>query len=309
MRFKEFDISEGIGGLEYEQSVSAVLQKILPQFKGQARFINLDCGTAGFCRFGVDLELDVNGKDFNVELKQNTKAQMGGTSVRYNPKTDQAEIVNTDTIDEDSKPFFIAAAKTKKDDIVNFIDFLKTQPPPELHANLTYKFPLSGITKDAWAAAQAQGLLKKLNDKVRFTKSSIIANAYNKKNVYYIQIGGAGLFYLNKNPYNLPIPAFEGEIDIEFRLGRSGSVDRKVGNEIHRVVGASYRCQGRLITKLKSNLSLDNEQGAVQIIQHIIGLNQKTAPAAPPTPGVANQNKSPANKVKMGQPPETPTTV
>lgn len=307
MRFHEFKIKEGYGGLEYEQVVSSVLQKILPQFKGMAKFVKLDCGTAGFCRFGVDLELDVNGKDFNVELKQNATAQMGGTSVRYNPNTDQAEIVNADTIEEDSKPFFIAAAKSKKDDIINYIEFIKQQEPAELHANLPFKFPLSGITKEAWTAAQSQGLLKKLNDKVRFTKSTVISNAYNKKNVYYIQIGGAGLFYLNKNPYNLPIPAFDGEIDIEFRLGRSGSVPRNVNGKQYSVVGASYRCQGRLITKLKSPLSLDNEKDAISVIQHIIGINQKSAQPVAPTPGIANQNSTLAvSKQPMGAEPQNP---
>ena len=304
MRFYEFttpiDEKASTGGLEYEKTVASVLQQILPQFKDQAKFVSLDCGTAGFCAFGVDLELDVGGKDFNVEIKQSKLAQMGGTSIRYNPDTDTAEIVNADTIDDESKPYFISAAKSKKDEIIAWIDTIKQQEPAELHANLPYKFPVAGVTKEAWGAAVASGALKALNDKVRFSNTNLIATAYNKKNVFYIQIGGAGLFFLNKNPYNLPIPQFEGEIDIEFRLGPSGSKSRNVAGKEYRVVGASYRCQGRLKTSIKSNMSLDNPEQAIAIIKHIIDLNSKT-PSPPPetTKSVQPQQKSPDQKLEV----------
>ncbi len=280
MRFYEIttpiDEKASVGGLEYEKTVSSVLQKILPQFKDQAKFVSLDCGTAGFCAFGVDLELDVAGKDFNVEIKQSKKAQMGGTSIRYNPDTDTAEIVNADSIDDESKPYFISAAKSKKDEIIKWIDTVRQQVPSELHANLPYKFPVAGVTKEAWSATVASGALKALNDKVRFTNTNLIAAAYNKKNVFYIQIGGAGLFFLNKNPYNLPIPQFEGEIDIEFRLGPGGSKLRKVAGKEYKVVGATYRCQGRLKTSIKSPMSLDDSEQAITIIKHIIDVNVKS---------------------------------
>ena len=119
------------------------------------------------------------------------------------------------------------------------------------------------------------GLLKKLNSAIRFKDTAIIAAAYNKKGVYYIQIGGSGLFYLNKNPYNLPIPNFSGEIDVEFRLGPSGSKIRNFNGQPIKVLGATYRCQGRLKTKLKSDLSLDNEEQAIKVITQIIAHNQK----------------------------------
>jgi len=270
------EMAASIGGIEYERSVVDVLKRVIPKIKkGDVRFIDVSCGTAGFCRYGIDLELDVAGNDFNIELKQNTKAQMGGTSVRYDPQSDRAEIVNTESIAEEFKPFFVSAVKSKKENVTKFIDFIKQQEPLELHSKIPYRFPLSSITKEAWNAAVSQGYLKTLNEKVRFKDSSIVSNAYNKKNVYYIQIGGAGLFYLNKNPYNLPIPQFEGEIDIEFRLGPSGSKPKVINGETYRVLAAAYRAQGRLVTKIKSNLSLDNEEQAIEILLQIIKHRQK----------------------------------
>lgn len=269
-------LGEGIGGLEYEQKVSQILQKILPQFQGQAKFLNLDCSTAGFCNLGVDLELDVNGRPVNVELKQNRNAQMGGTSIRYDAAAGGSTIVNADAIDDDAKPYFLKAAESKSPAIKAWIDYVRQQDPPELHANMPYKLPISAVTKDAWVSAQTAGLLKSLNDKVKFPNTSIIAKAYNNKKVFYIQIGGAGLFYLGQNIYNLPVPEFQGEIDIEFRLGPSGSKSRLIAGKEYRVVSATYRCQGRLKTKLKSNLSLDNAEDAVSVIKHIISFNSKS---------------------------------
>jgi hypothetical protein len=281
MRAREFtqidEMAKATGGLNYEKSVADTLKRILPNFKEHVKFVNMDCGTAGFCNVGVDLELDVDGNDFNIEIKQNTRAQMGGTSVRYNADTDVAEIVNSASIDEEAKPLFIAAVKTKKEDIIRFVDFIRIQEPVELNGKVKYKIPLSGITEDAWNASVKNGLLGKLSSEIKFKDTSIISSAYNKKGVYYIQIGGAGLFYLNKNPYNLPIPNFSGEIEMEIRLGRAGGTFRKFNGGLIKVVGGSYRCQGRLKTKIKSDLSLDNDEHAIKIITQIIAHNRKNA--------------------------------
>ena len=45
---------------------------------------------------------------------------------------------------------------------------------------------------------------------------------YNQKNVNYIQIGDAGLFYMGKDILNLGVPKFDGESQIEMRIKRDG---------------------------------------------------------------------------------------
>ena len=59
---------------------------------------------------------------------------------------------------------------------------------------------------------------------------------------------------------NLDVPEYKGSVNIEFRLGPSGSRARKIEGEDYRVVGAGYRCQGRLKTEIRSNYSLDNAE-------------------------------------------------
>jgi hypothetical protein len=274
MKIKEIteNISEmaaSTGGLKYETHVVKAVQETLPHFQNRVKFTNLNFATAGYSSVGIDLELQVNNSPFNIEIKQNKDAQMGGTSIRYNPATDAAEIVNRDTIDDEAEPYFLNAIQSKKEAILAFLDYMRKQEPLELHSKIPERFPISGVTKQAWTNAVKDGYLNPLNETVKFNDTSIITKAYNLKKVYYIQVGGAGLFYLNENPYNLPIPKFEGQIQIEFRLGRSGSKSRKFGDTIIETVGAGYRCQGRLKTNIKSSLSLDNTAEAFEILAYI----------------------------------------
>jgi hypothetical protein len=258
MRVVEFinNIEEtvGAGGVEYENRVYAALQS--------AQVPGLDPGAsggAGYSNVGAgDIEATFNGNAFNIEVKANKNAQLGGTSVRVDPENNAYEIVTPDAIDADAIPFYIQAAKNKADDAVAYVDFVRTLQPTELHANLPHTIPFGSVTKEAWNQAQAKGFLTKLNAIESFDNAKIIAATYNRKGVYYIQIGGAGLFYLGSNPLNLPVPEFDGAVNIEFRLGRSGSRDRKLGDQVVSVVAAGYRCQGRLKTNIKSPYTLDD---------------------------------------------------
>ena len=82
---------------------------------------------------------------------------------------------------------------------------------------------------------------------------------------------------MGKNPLNLPVPAFQGEINVEFRIGYAGdtkgsisrSFSKKAGSEeINQARRAELRCIGRMITKSKSKYSLDN----IEDIQSLFGV-------------------------------------
>jgi hypothetical protein len=75
--------------------------------------------------------------------------------------------------------------------------------------------------------------------------------------VYYIQIGGAGLFYLGKNPFKLPVPAFEGDAQIEMRIKYAGATPNSQGVKSPNR-RAEWVAIGRLVTKVKSSYSLDD---------------------------------------------------
>jgi hypothetical protein len=93
-----------------------------------------------------------------------------------------------------------------------------------------------------------------VNVKIKNTVD-FISKHYAKKGIFYIQIGGAGLFYLAGNPANLPIPQLQGNIDIEIRSARSGAKMLASGVE---VVGGGIRVQARLKTKGQSPFTADD---------------------------------------------------
>ena len=49
-------------------------------------------------------------------------------------------------------------------------------------------------------------------------------NYYAAKQNYYIQIGGYGMYYMQQNPAQLPIPQFSSSMRVRIRVKRGGSV-------------------------------------------------------------------------------------
>ena len=197
---------------------------------------------AGASATGADADFVVGGKRYLLEVKKDADAQMGGTSVRYD--NGEFEIVS-ESVDKSTTALIVSALSSK----VVHIERL-------LAAIGGHKFPTT-CDKHTWTVAKEKGLLKPINTKIK-KNAQFIIDHYKDKGIDYIQIGGSGLFYLDKNPANLPIPKLQGEIDIELRAGRSGSTLNVAG--VRRVSGL-LRAQARLKFKGKSPVSLDNEIG------------------------------------------------
>ena len=102
-------------------------------------------------------------------------------------------------------------------------------------------------------------MLGKINKNTK-TGVGFIVKHYNKKGVYYIQIGGSGLFYMGKNPLKLPVPELKADIQIEMRLGYGGGKLSFPTDPPTPARSAGLRLIGRLLTRGKSPYSLDNEE-------------------------------------------------
>ena len=197
---------------------------------------------AGASATGADADFVVGGKRYLLEVKKDADAQMGGTSVRYN--NGEFEIVS-ESVDKSTTALIVSALSSKVVHIERLLAAIGGR-----------KFPTT-CDKHTWTVAKEKGLLKPINTKIK-KNAQFIIDHYKDKGIDYIQIGGSGLFYLDKNPANLPIPKLQGEIDIELRAGRSGSTLNAAG--VRRVSGL-LRAQARLKFKGKSPVSLDNEIG------------------------------------------------
>jgi hypothetical protein len=229
------------GGFEFEQQVIDTL------------IAAGVCGTitegAGASAADADADMMVNGVRHLIEVKQDAKAQMGGTSLKFNGSF---EVVGKG-VSEETVGAICTEMNKKRGEIKNLLDFIGAD-----------SFPAS-CEKKVWDEAKEKGLLVPVNTIVK-RDAQFICDHYRKKGIHYIQIGGAGLFHMGENPANLPVPKLEGAINLEVRAGRSGS--RKGKDGVERVSGG-LRVQGRLQFDGKSDFTLENVESIKKMIKSL----------------------------------------
>ena len=235
-------MSSNVEGFEYENTVISAL-------KVAGHCGNITEG-AGASAADADADLKIGDDVYLVEVKKDAGAQMGGTSVRY---IDGEFEVASDAVEQDTVEMIVEALEPKREAINSFLHFVGAS-----------QFPATCL-KDVWGAARVAGLLKPINAKIR-KNTDFIANHYKKKGIHYIQIGGAGLFYLSENPANLPVPKLDGQIDIELRAGRSGS---RLNLDGQSVVSGLLRAQGRLKFTGESPYTLDNPESVKELVKEV----------------------------------------
>lgn len=272
-RFVDF-VKEGTvaaGGLAYEGKVRTAVSTALKKMKVARSDLYLKPDEAGgFDSTVVDMYLSLKGKEVPIEIKMDKNAQMGGSSLKFDGRKWTLAEKGLKNIDPDTQQLLIAAAEDKVGEYKKLMTHLKTYEPKALHRNIT-QIPFR-CTKPAWEKAVAAGKLKPTNTTVKFN-TRFIHDWYAGKGCYYIQIGKLGLFYLKKNPLNLPIPQLSGEIEIYLRLVRGGASMLKTGEfKGENVSTVNLRAQGKLKLKGRSNLSLDNPADCEKIFYNMLGI-------------------------------------
>lgn len=252
MKFSQFvQLQETVGqkGLDYELKVFSAMKD------AKVEFLNVgDKPGAGFSNVGAgDIEASYKGKAFNIEIKSTAKDQMGGGSFRYDMATKSFSPVKE--MDAEELDLLMSAATTKIGDINEYILAARKIEPTQYHKAIS-GIPLK-ISKQGREELKKRGFLGKINKNTK-TTTTFISRHYNKKGVYYIQVGGSGLFWMGKNPLNLPVPELKGEIQVEMRLGFGGSKLKFPTEPPTDARSAGLRLQGRMLTKGKSPYSLDN---------------------------------------------------
>jgi hypothetical protein len=194
---------------------------------------------------GPDAEIIIDGKPYKVEIKLNLFAQMGDATLKYFPG--EKKFVPSEKFDDDTQAAIVTGMKQIEDDVINWIEFLRDPRYPNSEKWVdTNKDALGsfGTTFEKYKESVRNKMLNKIStgfgadfvdkitgqtiERVKIPiKSNIIAQMYaNKKEpTYYIQIGGKGLYVLNKsvNPAKLPVPEFKGVISLETRVKPSGT--------------------------------------------------------------------------------------
>lgn len=255
MRLNEFakNVKETVGaaGPAYEAKVlKAMAAAQVPglQFEG-------DTG-AGFSSHGAgDIEAEYNGQSFNIEVKASINDQMGGGSIAFNGEKWRPSAKLAAGTEIEDLALIIKAAEGAEPALEAYLKELKTKDPVEFHArNDGIPFVAEYNAREE---LKASGHHKAMNRIVTLDQR-YIAGLYNKKNVFYIQVGGAGLFYLGSNPLGLDVPKFEGTVNVEMRLGFAGTKVKIPGRDDTTARRAEYRCIGRMKTQAKSPYTLDD---------------------------------------------------
>jgi hypothetical protein len=199
-------------------------------------FLNQE--TAGCDNTKPDMVLCINGHDVNIEVKKSIKSQAGGTSIRFDGNN--FEFVKPISGIDESKVF--ESLSKKKEDYLRFMEYHNVK-------NIPFT-----TTKDLWNKSVEEGLLKPTNCSID-CDISFIENHYNKKNTFYIQIGGKGLYYMTHDILGLGLPRLKGDMKLEIRPVRSGS---KLNKEGIRISGATLRVQARILNIVNSDFNLES---------------------------------------------------
>jgi hypothetical protein len=182
-----------------------------------------------------DAMLLYKGKEYKLEIKLDIKADFGQGSLAY---------------DEKKKKWVIAGSKTPSGQAMR--EFLESIGAEKIVNRAWTKAPRKGTVPDERITPKdVKYDYENFKDQKVRVDPRAIADYYNTKKTYYIQIGDDhGLYYMGKDIADVGCPEFKPDVQLRIRLKRGGS------NPIY-----NYRFATALqVKKLeKSNMDIENK--------------------------------------------------
>ena len=188
---------------------------------------------------GPDVQIQIPGLDpAFVEVKLNLKAGMGEGSANYSPEQGKFSIVvprDKPPMEPEFAEFVLQELHSNEQNIKEFALAIR-----DWRRKASYKwdstrggdsglfaFPFA-TTYEAYANAVKAGLYRKASEWPKagggvMLPDFFIHKLYARKDTFYIQVGGKGLYYLAENPLNLPVPQFPSKAALIYRPKPSGS--------------------------------------------------------------------------------------
>lgn len=186
-------------GFIYEETINSLLKKYKLQsnsFKG-----------AGSDPNAPDAKLTVEGTDYKVEVKLDTKVDFGQGSLDYDLAKKKWILGGAKTSSAEQMREFLTAIGVSK--LVN-----KEWPKTPRKFTVSPKFYTPEDVKYDYA---------NFKDKFVNIPGNAVSNYYNSKETYYIQIGKSGLYYMGSDPAKIGCPQFTLGLKLRIRLKRGGS--------------------------------------------------------------------------------------
>lgn len=224
-------------GILYENKINALLKKHKIQSKSFRG--------AGTDQNRPDCEIVIKDKTYYVEIKHSVAKDFGQIPLHYDTR---------------QKWFF--SEKTSVPELVE--KFVKIGVLKKINR----MWSLAGPPRKFTIPKENFKLKDRDYDKRKFREIFVdiplgsVAEYYNSKDVYYIQIGGYGLYYLGKNPLKLSIPEFDVPLQLRARFKPKDNVTYSFMCAIQMKKGSTLE---------KSNLSLDDKDH----LKYLQSLNEK----------------------------------
>lgn len=267
---EELYLEMGIGekGLKYEKKVYRELLKASKNKKISNILTDVEKPSGNNCN-SPDIEMTINEKRVNLEVKSKLGDPMGNFSIKYDLDAKEFDL-STDNLNPKDKEALSEIFQDKIDDIVAYIKFARKQNPVSYNKSIN-KFPMY-LSKEGSEAARSSGLAKKIADyesKNPIDVRTIFGLYNNGKNTYYVQIGNYGVYCLGFDKYKLGVPVLEGECIVEIRPFASGvktRTDKITGKDVE-VVSLGLRASPRMVSiKEKSPYTFDNEESIISLL-------------------------------------------
>ncbi len=256
------DVSEvNSAAHKYELEIHQAIRKASkdPALKGIVTIAQKNPSRADtLSSFSPDVEFKFNGKRVPVEIKLNYKAQIGYLSFSHEIGTDEFTPITKYTEDaEDAVALVSEVLSQQKDKIAEFHELVKKYTPNKFKDSIPnrYSFTAPEVAIDKATAKMT------LQFPTISVDPKVIAGHYNKKGVYYVQIGGSGLYYIGKDILNLGVPELIQETTIESRIKSGGS---KMSGGISKKT-VQLMATGRISKPKQSPYSLDDVNDIIEL--------------------------------------------
>ena len=267
----EKGIFEGqrIGGIIYEE----LLLDNIARLGGVTKILK---SGAAYDSTAADLQLLINDVKVLIEAKLDVNALFGQTGIQVTFKNNETEInfvKKGKIIEQDKLPnynLFKSMVTQSLPLLKNIIDDINTIEGTNFNS-----FPLgTHIAQTTWTTVQASEnykLLTKINKKM---SSLLVSEHYNSKGMYYIQIGGKGLYHLGQDIYGLGTTAFDVEFVSPLGFKQSGAAFIKEGFEGKRV-RIQFKSEAKIADpkKLKDTPLNLEDKATIEKMEDIIRLH------------------------------------
>jgi hypothetical protein len=189
-------------GFLYEGTINKNLKKYKLQ---KSTFV-----PAGADANAPDAMLTYNNKDNKVEVKLDLKVDFGQGSLDYNVEKEEWLLGGAKTASAQQMREFLTAIGVV--DIVN--KEWGPKGPPRKFTVPTNQYKKEDVDHD----------YKNFKDVFVNIPRTAVANYYNSKKTYYIQIGGFGLYHMGKDIAKLGTDEFKLQLKLRIRIKRGGSI-------------------------------------------------------------------------------------